>query len=89
MKRFEYDPEKNEWLKNERGYCFEDIMDELENGRFEIKKNKSSNHLNQRIFVIIKNNYPFCIPFVEDEEKYFLKTMYKSRKLKIRVNYEK
>lgn len=82
MKKIEFSKEKNKWLKEERGYCFDDIEDDIINENFEIKENQSSNHEGQKVFVVIKNNYPICIPFIEDEEKIFLKTMYKSRKLK-------
>lgn len=33
-------------------------------------------------FVIKFDGYPFCIPFVEDKEKIFLKTIYPDRKFK-------
>lgn len=46
MKKIKFSLEKNEWLKQERGYCFEDVINELELGNFEIRQNTSSNHLN-------------------------------------------
>ena len=89
MKKFEFSPEKNKWLKQERGYCFNDIMDILESGNFKIKQNTSSNHQNQKIFSLELEGYPVIVPFVEDDEKYFLKTMFKNRKLKKEVKNEK
>ena len=85
MKRIEFSLEKNKQLKDERGYCFDDILYLLNNNKYEIKNNKSSNHSDQRIFVLELDGYPVVVPFVEDEEKYFLKTMYKSRKIKKEV----
>jgi len=35
---------------------------------------------NQKIFVIEYNNYAYLVPFVEDEQKIFLKTIIPSRK---------
>ncbi len=35
---------------------------------------------NQKLFVININNYVYLVPFVEDEEKVFLKTIIPSRK---------
>ena len=32
------------------------------------------------MFVIVWNEYVYIVPFVEDEEKYFLKTIIPSRK---------
>ena len=85
MKRIEFSLEKNKKLKDERGYCFDDILYLLNNNKYEIKNNKSSNHSDQRIFVLELDGYSVVVPFVEDEEKYFLKTMYKSRKIKKEV----
>ena len=34
---------------------------------------------NQRIFIVEVRDYAYIVPFVEDEEKYFLKTIYPSR----------
>lgn len=89
MKRIEFSSEKNSQLKDERGYCFDDIVDEIINKRYKIKKNRSSNHLDQKVFELILNGYPVIVPFVEDDEKIFLKTMYKSRKLKKELENEK
>jgi len=36
---------------------------------------------NQKIYVVNIANYAYMIPFVEDDEKKFLKTIYPSRKM--------
>ena len=80
MKRLDWDPEKNEKLLRERGISFEvcaikiegeDVVDILEN---------NPNYPHQKIFVLEINNYIYLVPFVEDKEKIFLKTIYPSRK---------
>jgi hypothetical protein len=38
-------------------------------------------HAHQQIFVVWMGDYAYAVPFVEDEEKYFLKTLIPSRKL--------
>lgn len=81
-KRVEYDPIKNELLKRERGYCFEDIYKKIINKEYRIKENKSSNHKGQRMFLLKLENYPVVVPFAEDDEKIFLKTMFKNRDFK-------
>ena len=80
MKRIEWSKEKNKLLKEVRGISFEMFEDDILNGNYKIKDNK--NYLHQKIFIILKNDYPFCIPYVEDDKKYFLKTIYPNRKLK-------
>ena len=48
----------------------------------EIINNPSSNHNNQRCYVLDINNYIYLVPFVEDDDKIFLKTIFPSRKHK-------
>jgi len=82
MKYFDWDKKKNEQLKKERDICFEDIVNILEEKKFldlvdhpNIKK-----YPKQKMFVILWDEYVYLIPFVEDEDKYFLKTIIPSRK---------
>jgi len=82
MKYFDWDPAKNEWLKVERGVCFDDIVSILEAQSFlEIfpHPNKEK-YKNQKIYSVLFRNYVYLVPFVEDEEKIFLKTIIPSRK---------
>jgi uncharacterized DUF497 family protein len=80
MKRIEWDKEKNELLRKTRGVCFEDFIESIAGGDYEIMNNKNYPH--QKFFVVSYNNYPHCIPYVEDDEKIFLKTIFANRKLK-------
>ncbi len=86
MKRIEWNEEKNKLLKETRKIDFEMFIEDIKNKNYEIIDNK--NYSNQKIFVIIKYNYPYCIPYVEDEEKIFLKTIYPNRKLKKELKNE-
>ena len=86
MKKIEWNEEKNKILKETRNINFEMFIEDIKDGNYKIKDNK--NYQNQKIFIIFKNNYPYCIPYVEDEEKYFLKTIYPNRKLKKGFEYE-
>lgn len=60
---------KNKLSKETRKVCFEMFIDDIIGGNCKIIGNK--NHSNQKIFIIIKYNYPYCIPYVEDDEKIF------------------
>ena len=82
MKFVAWDPDKNERLKIERGISFEEIMDAIVDGKtITVLKNKNKErYSHQRIFVVNIDDYAFCIPFVEGDEKLFLKTIYASRK---------
>jgi uncharacterized DUF497 family protein len=82
MKYFDWDKEKNQRLKTERDICFEDIIGILEDKQFlDLVDHPNRNkYPNQQMFVIVWNEYVYLIPFVEDKEKYFLKTIIPSRK---------
>ena len=82
MKYFDWDKEKNEHLRIERDICFEDILNILEEKAFldVVEHPNKKKYPNQKMFVIVWNEYVYLIPFVEDEEKYFLKTIIPSRK---------
>ncbi len=82
MKRIEWNEEKNLQLQRERGLSFEAIVVAIELGNLiDIVSNPSSQHVDQQVFVIEMDDYLVLVPFVEDEEKIFLKTAFKSRKI--------
>ena len=83
MKTIKWNEDKNQLLKIQRGVCFEDILDKIEAGEIlGRKKHPNSNkYPNQMIFIFEINEYIYYVPFVEDEDKIFLKTIIPSRKL--------
>lgn len=82
MKRFDWDDAKNERLKKERGISFEEIALTIENGSVLdiIEHPNQKRYPGQSVFIININMYAYLAPFVEDEEKVFLKTIIPSRK---------
>lgn len=83
-KRIEWNEEKNNLLRETRGVNFEMFIDDIKNRNYIVRRNE--NYPNQKKFIIFKNNYPYCIPYIEDEEKIFLKTIFPNRKLKKEFN---
>jgi uncharacterized DUF497 family protein len=81
--KFDWDPEKNEQLKKERGVSFEEIALLLGSGKlWAVSKHwNPEKYPNQRIFLVPIDGYIFAVPFVRNEECYFLKTAFPSRKL--------
>ena len=84
MKLFEWDDEKNEKLKKDRGISFEEIVFYIANGfMLDIVPHPQQNkYPNQKMFIINIDNYAHLVPFVETEETVFLKTIIPSRKAK-------
>ena len=83
MRQFEWDDEKNEWLKKTRGIGFEEIVYHLaHDGILDILEHPNQKkYPGQRIFVVDVEGYACLVPFVEDDETMFLKTIIPSRKM--------
>jgi len=82
MKYFDWNALKNEQLKAERGIGFEEIIVAINEGKIldTLIHPEQKKYPGQRIYVIQIDEYAYLIPFVEDEEKVFLKTIFPSRK---------
>jgi len=83
VKIYSWNIEKNKELKKSRGICFEDIILAIHDGKLLdiIKHPNKQKFPNQKIFIVEYINYAFLVPFVEDKEKVFLKTITPSRKM--------
>ncbi|MFP4308095.1 MAG: BrnT family toxin [Desulfococcaceae bacterium] len=83
MKRFDWNDEKNEWLKRLRGLSFEQAVFCLTNGGLldVYDHPNTERYEGQRVFVVKIEAYAYLVPFVEDDEVVFLKTIIPSRKM--------
>jgi uncharacterized DUF497 family protein len=79
---YNWDREKNAKLIEERGISFEEIIFHISNGALidVIENPNNEKYTNQFMFVIKIDDYVYLVPFVENEEEIFLKTIYPSRK---------
>jgi len=82
MKYFDWDNQKNQKLKQERGISFEEILIAIDEGNILdiVEHPNKVKYPNQRIFIVNIDNYAYLAPFAEDEGKVFLKTIIPSRK---------
>jgi len=81
VKSFNWNEEKNRWLKENLGIGFEDIVFLISGGNLiEVVKHPSPKYANQLMFVINLDNYIYLVPFVTDGSEKFLKTIIPSRK---------
>jgi len=82
VKYFDWGEKKNKKLKVEREVSFEDVVVAIGNGQVLdiISHPNKKCYPNQKIFIVNINEYAYLVPFVEDEEKVFLKTIIPSRK---------
>jgi uncharacterized DUF497 family protein len=82
MKYFDWDEAKNDILKKERNISFEIIVIQIVVGKLldVLEHPNQKKYKNQKLFVVEYEGYVYLVPFVEDEEKIFLKTIIPSRK---------
>lgn len=83
MKYFDWDPGKNDRLRSERGVCFEDVVTAIGEGNLleVLDHHNPGKYPNQKIYVVKIEDYAYLVPFVDEEDKRFLKTIYPSRKM--------
>ncbi len=82
MKPYGWNDAKNEWLRQERGITFEDVVFHLaHDGLLDmIAHPNQRQYPGQRIFIVNVDGYACLVPFVEDDESIFQNTIIPSRK---------
>lgn len=83
MKYFDWNETKNDKLREEREICFEDVVVAISEGKvYDVLAHPSpAKYPNQRFYIVEIQEYVYVVPFVGDDIKIFLKTIYPSRKL--------
>lgn len=82
MKPFDWGEQKNKLLKQTRGIGFEDVVNAInERHMFAVLDHpNSAKYPSQKVYIVWINDYVYSIPFVNNKETCFLKTIYPSRK---------
>ena len=82
MKNIRWDEQKNEWLKRNRGLGFERVVVLIEQGQvLEVMDHPDqTKYPNQKMAIVEIDGYACLVPYVDDEEGVFLKTIILSRK---------
>jgi len=82
MPYFDWDFKKNELLIQEREISFEEVLIAIEGGYLLdiVEHSNKAKYPNQKVFIVQIEEYAYLVPFVEDKEKVFLKTIIPSRK---------
>ena len=81
MKIFDWNADKNQQLIADRGVSFEEVIFFIQEGHLldDLKHPNEKKYPRQRIFIVDIDNYAYLIPYVEDREVIFLKTIIPSR----------
>jgi len=82
VKPFRWSPEKNEQLKLERVVSFEQMVVAIEaGGLLDILEHPNrAKYPKQRLLIVASDGYAHLVPFVEEVDHFFLKTVIPSRK---------
>jgi uncharacterized DUF497 family protein len=79
---FDWNDEKNEFLKSVRGVSFEEVVFHVQNGDMldVIKHPNAARYPKQNIIVLNMEGYVYLVPYVKEKGIRFLKTIIPSRK---------
>jgi len=80
--RYEWNPDKNEWLKKERNISFEKVIYHLAQGDIwnTADHPDQKKYPGQKIYFVVIEDYIYLVPYVIEKEYIFLKTIIPSRK---------
>jgi uncharacterized DUF497 family protein len=79
---FNWDNQKNQQLKKDRGVSFEQIVFLIENDLVLdlLEHPNKKKHRNQRVYIMNIDNYAYAVPFEDKGKERILKTIFPSRK---------
>lgn len=82
MKPFRWNHDKNEALKIERSISFEEIVLAVEADGLldQLRHPNPEKYPNQSVLVVTLEGYVYLVPYVEEPDYFFLKTVIPSRK---------
>lgn len=82
MKPFRWSSQKNDLLKLSRGIAFEQMVVAVESGGLldVLMHPNPEKYPRQKVMVIACDAYVYLVPYVEEDQHFFLKTIIPSRK---------
>lgn len=82
MKPYAWNEQKNDWLKTQRGISFEEVILHIVAGDLlDVTEHPHPDkYEGQQIFIVRIRDYAWLVPFVENEDRIFLKTIIPNRK---------
>ena len=82
---FDFNQNKNAQLFQKRGVTFYNVIEAIEQNGILLNLEHPNNekYPNQKMMIVNINEYAYCVPYViEEDDTWFLKTIYPSRKFK-------
>jgi uncharacterized DUF497 family protein len=83
MKKISWSSEKNAKLKAERNIGFEDVLIAFSQDKMldDIGHPNQEKYAHQSVFIMEINDYAYIVPYIENDNELFLKTIIPSRKM--------
>ena len=80
--KYDWNSDKNEWLKTNRNISFEEIIFHLGLGDVWMVADHPNleKYPNQRLYFVVVDNYVYIVPHILGRDSIFLKTIIPSRK---------
>ncbi|ETR69528.1 MAG: hypothetical protein OMM_09520 [Candidatus Magnetoglobus multicellularis str. Araruama] len=80
--KFDFNDEKNTLLLQKRGITFQSVIKAINKKGIltDFKHPNEVKYPNQRIFVVEVDGYTYCVPYIEDGDIIFMKTIFPNRK---------
>ena len=87
---YDYNDEKNELLFNTRGITFYQVIEAIERDGIllDFDNPRQDRYPGQKIMVVSMNDYTYCVPYLIDEDRIFMKTVYPDRRFLYLLNRE-
>ena len=82
MKIFAWNEEKNRWLETERNITFDDVVRAYAKRKIlEVTPHHNiQKYPHQKIIYFLRRNYVYMVPFLDEGERWFLKTIIPTRR---------
>ncbi len=79
---YDWDADKNAFLITSRGVSFEEVVALLESGDIldVLEHPNKDKYAHQNIYIVEIDGYAYLVPFVQDKNRIFLKTIIPNRK---------
>ena len=87
---FDFNHDKNLKLFKERGISFYHVIEAIESSGILLNFDHPNKEKfpNQKILVVNIDNYAYCVPYVVNDDIWFLKTIFPNRKFKYLIEGE-
>ncbi len=79
---FDWNSEKNKLLQRERNVCFEEVVIAISEGDIlDVLEHPNKEKYNNQYLIIVElNDYAYVVPAIIQDDVWFLKTIFPSRK---------